>query len=324
MSNLTRTSIIDRVAARFGRKPKPARAPRTLRQDVMRMVMISTAAVFGIQYGPPIVERALGVHDDRSYAEQSAPLTTGEAALARAVFGPDFQTGTITKHYHRAMPPTHDARNARDVLAYVLLGDTNDIHMIAAELRVKDLSRVPDTGVRANAYMHEMTHIWQHRTGSTAESCGTYAYTLNPQSHFGDFCNEQQAAIVGDYVAIYLQPDSFINGAMALNARLRLHEMEELARVVETQFPHARTARLQLRGQFIPARGCLNNSIQQMQRTQAGALDVSAAWQRCVARHVRTVAGERLTTAAAEPVLPETPPRNIIASVRRVWGGVIS
>ncbi len=326
MGHPVRDNITDRVAARIGRKAPlipPSHLPQTV--EYLRVVFLGLLAgvsVIALSEGLDKAGDALGVHDDRQYAEASAHLTAGERALVQGVFGPDFATGEITKYFHRTMPPNQSQdKKGLVTLAYVLGGNTRDIHFVSTDKHARDYSRVPDQGYRASTFMHEMTHIWQHRQGMSKD-CDIYDYTLTDRSHFGDFCNEQQATIIGDYTRLFLQPDNALGQVASVIPQVTYRaQYSNLIRVVEEQFPHARTARMAMQTRIAATAACTVAARKQaIEGRMQYRFDLRDAWAHCTVRHITTLNGERLDAMAAAPVLPAQPrPRDTATRMRMLW-----
>lgn len=326
MGHPIRDKITDRVAARFGgRGPliPPSRLPETV--EYLRAVfmgLLGGVAVMAVATGIDKAGEAFGIYDDRQYAEASAGLTAGERVLAQSVFGPEFETSGIRKYFHRTLPPTqaHD-KNGATTAAYVLGGNTSDIHFISRDKQSLDYSRAADQGYRVSTFMHEMTHIWQHRQGMSKD-CDIYEYTVTPQSRFADFCNEQQASIIGDYTRLYLQPDTALSQMAGTVPHITYrNDGRDLMRVVEEQFPHARSARMAMFARVQASGNCVVAQRQQAVATRSLAqFNLSRAWAQCTTHHITTLNGQRLTPAAAAPVLPARAPRqSTSAQIRHLW-----
>lgn len=70
-------------------------------------------------------------------------LTAGEAALIEAIFGPDFDTAGIRKHYHFESTTAHaHEQKTGSVNAYVMQGNINDIHFPSSGTHDTDFSRL--------------------------------------------------------------------------------------------------------------------------------------------------------------------------------------
>lgn len=71
----------------------------------------------------------------------------------------------------------------------------------------RDVAPYPDFA--AGVFIHEMTHVWQYKTGilpddpdiEISEHDKTYAYNINDYDHFLEYGIEQQASIVQDIAA---------------------------------------------------------------------------------------------------------------------------
>lgn len=171
-------------------------------------------------------------------ATGATPLTTEEVRVAQSLFGPTFRTDDIRKHYVRAW--------VNDIVQYpsaMVPLSQRHIYFFSPGLNQPDLTA--SSGSHFETYMHEMTHIWQHR-GNWARICNNYQYTLTPKSTFNQFCNEQQASIVGDYARLFLNPNSRTAVRMLGDQTSTREGNDELMRVVEARFPHGRTSRLNI------------------------------------------------------------------------------
>lgn len=183
------------------------------------------------------------------FAEESttlravAPLTAGETALVQSVFGEDFKTTDLRKYYHNRLP-LRAVLSGSYGAAYVhkpRISRGNALHMVEPDLHVADFSTAGD--LEKSVFMHEMTHIWQQRTGGVTR-CRTYDYTLTPDSRFDDFCTEQQGDIIGHYTQRFLSADIRALYVMVVNNGKMMPHEENLRRVVEDRFPAATRARL--------------------------------------------------------------------------------
>lgn len=323
MASPLRQKLIDRIAARFA-AVKPAHVLARLNRKETRQAIVTGllagSTVFATAAGIHMIGQKLRVHDDRTYAEASAPLTTGESTIVHAVFGQDFRTDNITKYFHRGLPTftRDDAQGGLHTAAYVRLGNTTDIHFVERDRQAQDYSRIPDHGNRLGTFMHEMTHIWQHRNGQVTD-CNVYDYTLSASSHFNRFCNEQQGNIISDYVQRFLQPDSESAYFSRTNYGERYSAYDtQLARVVEEQFPQARLARETMQQRFNIAGACLDQRADMARMTRM-RLNMQMTWQACAARYVQTLDNQSLSGDAGRAVLAKTPPRQRLADGMRVF-----
>lgn len=170
------------------------------------------------------------------------PLTPDEQAAAHSLFGPKFHTDDIRKKYVRTW-----IGNIITYPAAMVPLSRHHIFFFSSSLRVPDLTH--DSGADFNLYMHEMTHVWQHR-GHWATICKKYSYTLTDRSRMGDFCNEQQASIVGDYSERFLNPNSRKAVREIGDGTNRFTGQENLMNVVERTFPAARPSRRQMNWRY--------------------------------------------------------------------------
>ncbi|MDB5698181.1 MAG: hypothetical protein JWN69_985 [Alphaproteobacteria bacterium] len=122
----------------------------------------------------------------------SRPLTQGERALARSIFGDaiDYAPVRIKRRRWFPLQPRH-----------IVMAPTGHIHVHpASEQWSEDYSNEP---LRMQAlFLHELTHVWQ------SQMCGKYylplmrhpfcrySYRLKPGRRFKDYGLEQQAEIV--------------------------------------------------------------------------------------------------------------------------------
>lgn len=171
-------------------------------------------------------------------ATGATPLTAEEVRVAQSLFGPDFRTDDIRKHYVRAW-----VSNIVQYPSAMVPLSQRHIYFFSPGLNKPDLTL--SSGGDFDTYMHEMTHIWQHRS-NWARICKTYDYTLTARSTFTQFCNEQQASIVGNYSRLFLNPNSRLAVRMLGDQTSTREGNDDLMRVVEQQFPHARTSRLNI------------------------------------------------------------------------------
>ena len=164
----------------------------------------------------------------------SAPLTTGESRMLHGIFGDEINTSKITKHY----------RQTPKMIYGKVYG--NRIYLYGAENHYEDLSDPTEPDAREKL-VHEATHVLQGQIHSVTKNikfrCKQYHYALKPESRFDDdFCNEQQAAIMEDYTARFLN-------VPARDAKWQDTTPENdalLQKVVETRFPQVRKTRLAL------------------------------------------------------------------------------
>lgn len=147
------------------------------------------------------------MHELRKEDPAGRPMTAGEIALARPIFGNSIDYA----HTHLHMSPS-SAEDART--------EGSDVYLEAAELQHADLSA---PGVNLNAqqnFLHELTHVWRNQnTGAwdkfvtlLKESPETvyntlagghagYDFTekLRVGKSFNDMGREEQAELVANY-----------------------------------------------------------------------------------------------------------------------------
>lgn len=178
----------------------------------------------------------------------NVPLTRGEENLARSIFGDEIDYSKLHKNFNKgASNSTKDTHDHADAVASV--AGTTGIDFWRTKTHSSDYSL--EKPYIFGTFMHEMTHILQFQKG-TVESkyCKTYPYRLTATSKFDDFCIEQQASIIGDYVARFLHPDKAtpyrLENYSTLNKITRTHDDASdalLAKTVEARFPQAKITR---------------------------------------------------------------------------------
>lgn len=203
---------------------------------------------------------ASGCEREATPLKTTSALTSAEAELLRGIFGPDFATATIRKHYYDSDP--HAKRRKRNgentPAAYVLSGDGDNIHFITPEYHARDYARHVEHSGHLQLFVHEATHLWQHRIDPSSPGCRTYRYHLTADTRFADLCSEQQADAVGDYAAIFLAPEA-ITRSPDFDLSTTWGEREYLLmHMVERQFPSARATRLKMEMRAAAYRACLD------------------------------------------------------------------
>lgn len=314
-----RQRVIEKIAARFRKHGRERTAAPSAKHppSFKRLLRRGTAAlIWGTYIGFTALAGTSHLTEplDNMAAQQSRSLTAGEAALARAILGPDFATDDIRMRFHDSAP-SHPFNNLDEderhtTLAYVNAYDQNNVHVINPYYHSRDYSLSNDLGLRGGVFMHEIAHIWQNRTGRQAVSCDTYEFTLTAQSRFEDFCNEQQGEIIRAYAVRFIIPshpmlevEGRFHGMFRLigeDYQAKLNDNDSnLARVVEAAFPHAAAARLRIQTNFNNAAVCANDRA----RAQPN-VSFQVHFNQCAATHIRTINGERLTT---EPPVGHVP-----------------
>jgi len=193
--------------------------------------------------------------DDARYpCISEKPLTAGEAALVKSIFGDSINTDKVRKYITLQTKPGN--RFGVLIAAQVFNGDS--IKFYGPKYASADYSKDKDFFL-FGLLIHEMTHIWQqqNKVRNARPAYRAYEYTLTKRSQFKKFGQEQQASIIEDYARQFLffkrspggaQDNYLPNSAPGLDAK-SLSSLTLLAKVVEEQFPEARKTRLALEAQ---------------------------------------------------------------------------
>lgn len=143
----------------------------------------------------------------------SRPLTKGEIALAKTVFGDsvDYAAVYISDQKFVGFHPAGTAMAPNgNLFMYGCYQDDYSQHSVMTQ----------------SLFIHEMTHVWQYQNkvlAPIAEAVklnlehkfnylAAYPYTLDSKKDLLDYNMEQQASIVQDYFAITREPRSAIWG----------------------------------------------------------------------------------------------------------------
>jgi len=139
------------------------------------------------------------------------PLTTGEMALVRSMFGVAVDCSPVRLHRSRWWPLQP---------AGVVMAPDGDIWFHPAGLWSADFSLEP---IGRQAFLlHEMTHVWQAQRGGrwflplARHPFCRYSYRLKPGKPFARYGLEQQAEIVGH--AFLLRQGVAVAGKPGLDA----------------------------------------------------------------------------------------------------------
>ncbi len=122
----------------------------------------------------------------------SRPLTAGESALGREIFGDEISCSQARVYRRRYW--VFQRRG-------VAMAPDGNIYFHPAD-HVDDFSAL---GINGKAwFVHELTHVWQYQRGVKVVLCGmfnrNYRYVpLAPGKPFSAYGIEQQATIVADY-----------------------------------------------------------------------------------------------------------------------------
>ena len=131
-----------------------------------------------------------------AFTEPPYPLTTGEQDLVHTIFAGQVNTAVVNKYLDQDPNKCSEAKtiSPRSIIFY------HGHHAQDFSDRTKPES--------ISLFAHEMTHIWQAQNWSLFKQawklCQTYDYDVTAESRFDDFCNEQQASMIEDYVRYYI------------------------------------------------------------------------------------------------------------------------
>ncbi len=196
--------------------------------------------------------------DDALYpSHPGVPLTAGEAALLKSIFGDGIETEDIRKHFSEKEKPG-------GIVGYVIPAQTFGVDCIkfyGAQYAADDYSQTGDIFKYAT-FIHEMTHIWQNQQRSLGNTVHDnqinnnqiYAYQLTPDTDFNQLGDEQQAKIIEDYARQFLylkrlpaqQGDTYLPSYTQDANNTAQHSLALLQKVVEDAFPQARITRMAL------------------------------------------------------------------------------
>ena len=221
------------------RKDRPPRRRGKIRRLFNHLALGTAAGVICAN----ILAEGYVWYNDNYTVTGGQDLTQNEVQLVRGIFGDAVDTSIVRKHFDQPCI-SHDARRAEACVAY---GSDRHVFFVDPALFVKDYAG--GGSLPRDVFMHEMTHIWQDQNYPTlylayVKSCKTYEYSLNDRSRFEDFCVEQQASIVANYVRYVLYPQSWPPGLYKGPEEVLRGMSANLARVVEDEFPQARLTRL--------------------------------------------------------------------------------
>jgi hypothetical protein len=132
------------------------------------------------------------------HARPTRPLTPGEIALARRVFGAALDYDAVRIHARAYLP--FGLQPARTAMA------PNGHLYFPPACHQRDFSAC-DSGQQM-WFIHEMTHVWQHQLGYWVRLRGAirlglgYGYTLAPTRRLSDYNMEAQGNLLADYFAL--------------------------------------------------------------------------------------------------------------------------
>lgn len=227
-----------------------------------------------------------------STAQKVDTLSTGEAALVQAVFGADFDTNNIRKRYSNNETACGETGNADTAFVACVRRSSPTITFAASADFMDDYSRDGSmSGSRISTFMHEVTHIWQHRTEArNGGQCTSYdlpqADIMNKALTFDDYCSERQGQLIGNYAAFYLRPSQI--GAISLREPEGQY-FDRIRQIVEAKFPRAIAARQMMQRRAQQHFACFN-----------AAANNASAQNTCNARYYLNLRGQPLTTTAQQ------------------------
>lgn len=232
---------------------------------------------------------------DSFYQDQTAlkvsGLSTSERALVQAVFGADFDTGTIRKRYSNNENACGETNSEDTVFVACVRRSSPTITFAASSDFMDDYSRDGSTsGSRTTTFMHEATHIWQHRTNAVnGGQCHSYdlppADIMNTAMTFDQYCSERQSQLVGVYAAFYLRPSQLGQTDLTTEGGRYFDRIRE---IVEAKFPRAAHLRAQMQSRAANHLTCFNAAANENGKNA------------CNARFYTNLRGQPLTTTARE------------------------
>jgi len=125
------------------------------------------------------------------------PLTAGEVALARRLFGSAIDYARVRIHNTRFIP----FLQRKDVC----ITPNGELYFHASRYR-DDFAAASER--EQHWYMHEMAHVWQYQLGYPVMLRGAirlglrYDYELTPARRLSDYNMEAQAELLADYFAL--------------------------------------------------------------------------------------------------------------------------
>ncbi|MGC8400346.1 hypothetical protein ACP3P6_02865 [Enterobacter mori] len=123
------------------------------------------------------------------------PLTIGEIALARSVFGDAIKYSEVKVHNKSYLPFNMQSNN-------VAMTPNGELYFREPHYRDDFSTEVPRY---KHWFIHEMVHVLQHQIGMNVRTRGafswaaSYNYSLPPDKKLSDFGMEQQASVISDY-----------------------------------------------------------------------------------------------------------------------------
>jgi hypothetical protein len=131
------------------------------------------------------------------------PLTAGEIAMSRLLFGDAIDYSRVRVHNTRYLPLVQPKS--------VCITPNGSLYFHASRFR-DDFSAAPED--EQHWFMHEMAHVWQHQLGYPVRLRGairlglSYDYELSAGLSLCDYNMEAQAELLADYFLL-----RFLHGA---------------------------------------------------------------------------------------------------------------
>lgn len=256
---------------------------------VNKALLVAAAAMHLVPQS--VIDSGVEFYRDQR-AQKVDSLSTGEAALIQSVFGADFDTRAIRKRYSNNETACGETGNAQTSYVACVRRISPTITFAASSGFMDDYSRDGSiSGSRTATFMHEVTHIWQHRTKApNGGTCASYdlpsADIMNTAMTFDHYCTERQGQLVGMYASFYLRP-SQVNQTDLTTEGGRY--FDRIRQIVEAKFPHAIAARAVMQRRAQQHFACFNAAAANTNGQNA-----------CNARHYTNLRGQPLTTAAQQ------------------------
>jgi len=222
-----------------------------VKKGILKSVFNGVVGAAGYLAEKPLV-KIFEAGDDKEFpSPPGVPLTKGEAALLKSIFGEnEIRTGDVRKYFADKKHP----------YAIAAAMSAKKIKFYGKETHAADYSQTKDVS-RYWTFVHEMTHVWQYQhplrdfNRAIHNPTRQYDYKLSPDMQFKNFGVEQQASIIADYAQQFLFQGSGkpandnTYGPLNGNPFQPRESLEMLKKTVEDRFPAARRTRLALEAQ---------------------------------------------------------------------------
>ncbi len=238
-----------------------------------------------------VITAGMDVYRDQT-ALKVGGLSAGEAALVHAVFGADFNTGNIRKRYSGNENACGETKSDETVFVACVRRGSSAITFAAADDFMDDYSRDGSVlGSRVATFMHEATHIWQHRTKAVSGGqCHSYDLPqrdiMNTAMTFDQYCSERQGQLVGYYAAFYLRPSQLNQTDLSGDSG---KYFDRIRQIVEAKFPRATQLRMRMQTRARVHLACFD-----------AAAENKTAQASCNRRYYTNLQGQPLTTSARQ------------------------